>query len=279
MVGSGTCLHPAGPGVRGSQFTMTLCTLRLLVLLLAGSLLSDAATDRAFFAACRGDDVDAARRAAAAAGPGFGIDEREQGSGQTALMASVLAGADKAVEMLLSPEFNADASVPEKDGYTPMHGAGFQGRSTIASTLLKHGLDVDDVHAGDGLTPLWRTTWGSQQRHIDTATVMILEGRANVNFVTAKARHGEPHNALTSAVQRGNTRAISLLLKHGADPNQANLLDGNTALHFALKELIKYGGEPEIVKLLIELGGADMELKNKAGESARALLSKGKIDL
>ena len=105
----------------------TFCHLLRLVLLLAGSL-SAAAIDRAFFAACRGDNVAAARRAAAAAGPGFDIDEREQGSGQTALMASVLAGADKAVEMLLSAEFNADASVPEKDGYTPFHGAGFQGR-------------------------------------------------------------------------------------------------------------------------------------------------------
>ena len=35
----------------------------------------------------------------------------------------------------------ADTTVPEKDGYTPMHGAGFQGRAEIAKILLDHGVD------------------------------------------------------------------------------------------------------------------------------------------
>eukprot|EP00946_MAST-07B_sp_MAST-7B-sp1_P001020 g1020.t1 len=233
-----------------------------------------AAADRAFIGACRADDVGAARRAAAAAGPDFDINAREQASGQTALMASVLAGAEKIVPVLLS-EFKADASVAEKDGYTPMHGAGFQGRAKIASMLLKHGLDVDDVHSGDGLTPLWRTTWGRQRRHIDTAEVMIVEGKADVNFVSKKASAGQPHNILSSAVRNGNTRAVDLLLHHGADANLANPSDGNTALHFALK----FGARPEILKTLIELGGADIKLKNRAGESAMAIMSEMKLSL
>ena len=46
------------------------------------------------------------------------------GGGQTPLMASVLMGATKCVEYLLS--LGADTSIPEKDGYTPMHGAAIQ---------------------------------------------------------------------------------------------------------------------------------------------------------
>ena len=40
----------------------------------------------------------------------------------------------------------ADVTIPEKDGYTPMHGAGFQGRAEIAKVLIKHGLDPSDMH-------------------------------------------------------------------------------------------------------------------------------------
>ena len=35
----------------------------------------------------------------------------------------------------------ADTTIPEKDGYTPMHGAGFQGRAEIAKILMDHGVD------------------------------------------------------------------------------------------------------------------------------------------
>ena len=35
----------------------------------------------------------------------------------------------------------ADSSIAEKDGYTPMHGAGFQGRAEIAKMLIDAELD------------------------------------------------------------------------------------------------------------------------------------------
>ena len=44
-------------------------------------------------------------------------------------MASCLGGHLDAAKALL--ELGADVTVPEKDGYTPMHGAGFQGRAEI----------------------------------------------------------------------------------------------------------------------------------------------------
>ena len=54
----------------------------------------------------------------------------EPGSGQTPLMAAVLSGATESVRVLLL-ELNADPTIPEKDGYTPPHGAGFQGRKCL----------------------------------------------------------------------------------------------------------------------------------------------------
>ena len=50
-------------------------------------------------------------------------------------MNSVLSGKKEAVEYLLSKK--ADTSIAEKDGYTPVHGAGFQGRVETLEEILK----------------------------------------------------------------------------------------------------------------------------------------------
>jgi ankyrin repeat protein len=47
--------------------------------------------------------------------------------GQTPLMAAVLTGSYDVVDILL--RLGADATIGEADGYTPMHGAGFQGNN------------------------------------------------------------------------------------------------------------------------------------------------------
>ena len=53
------------------------------------------------------------------------INTPEKGSGQTPLMKSVLMGHTEIVKILLDLE-EVDVTIGEKDGYTPMHGAGFQ---------------------------------------------------------------------------------------------------------------------------------------------------------
>jgi|TARA_B110000196_G_C20763522_1_gene483259 ankyrin repeat protein len=78
-----------------------------------------------------------------------------------------------AVEALLSA--GADATIGEGDGYTPMHGAGFQGRAEVAKLLIAHGLDPSDVHS-DGYTPLHRSCWGGEQRHTEMARVLLEAG-------------------------------------------------------------------------------------------------------
>merc|ERR1719261_1242166 len=88
-------------------------------------------------------------------------------------MAAVLAGADKSVESLL--QANADATIGEKDGYTPFHGAGFQGRAEVAKHLLEARLDPSDRHK-DGSTPLHRACWGGEQRHTDMVRFLLKNG-------------------------------------------------------------------------------------------------------
>ena len=49
-------------------------------------------------------------------------------------------------------ENGADTTIAEKDGYTPMHGAAFQGHAYIVRLLLEHGVALRDVHK-DGFEP------------------------------------------------------------------------------------------------------------------------------
>jgi ankyrin repeat protein len=56
-----------------------------------------------------------------------------------------------------------------------MHGAGFQGRSEIATALAEAGVDPSSRHK-DGYTPIHRACWGGEQRHADTVTALLELG-------------------------------------------------------------------------------------------------------
>jgi len=104
------------------------------------------------------------------------INQQDPASGQTPLMMAVLMGKEEVVRMLLKLPV-VDASIPEKDGYTPFHGAGFQGRASIARMLIKdsRGLDPNDRHK-DGFQPIHRACWGMEARHAETVKVLVEEG-------------------------------------------------------------------------------------------------------
>jgi ankyrin repeat protein len=114
------------------------------------------------------------------------INTRQDGSGQTPLMMSVLMGQTDCVKSLLSyPE--VDVTIPEKDGYTPMHGAGFQGRSEILKLLIADSrqIDANDRHA-DGYNAIHRACWGREAKHTETVKTFIEVG--GVEFAQANAQ-------------------------------------------------------------------------------------------
>jgi ankyrin repeat protein len=67
---------------------------------------------------------DSASRVAAALDSDSAVLNTRGPGGQTPLMNAVLSGKVESVKVLIAR--GADASIGEKDGYTPMHGAGFQ---------------------------------------------------------------------------------------------------------------------------------------------------------
>ena len=101
------------------------------------------------------------------------------------MMMGTLQGKFHAVQMLLHA--GADVNIGEKDGYTPIHGAGFQGRVNIARLLVKQGgMNPNDRHS-DGYTPMHRAIWGKERRHAEAVKV-LLELGANLK---AKTPRGE----------------------------------------------------------------------------------------
>ncbi len=82
-------------------------------------------------------------------------------------------------------EFSVKVTIPEKDGYTPFHGAGFQGRATIAKMLLNHlgdhhGMKFAREKHADGFEPIFRAVWGNTERH--TETVKVRSGIVSAKF-------------------------------------------------------------------------------------------------
>eukprot|EP00397_Hematodinium_sp_SG-2012_P039207 GEMP01042775.1.p1 GENE.GEMP01042775.1~~GEMP01042775.1.p1 ORF type:complete len:242 (+),score=65.51 GEMP01042775.1:51-728(+) len=108
---------------------------------------------------------------------GADINVQMPDTGQTPLMHAVLTGQEMYVKFILSR--NPNVTIAEKDGYTPMHGAAFQGRYQIAQLLLHHGVphtpEDKDWHK-DGYAPLHRACWGFEKRHARTIEVLLRAG-------------------------------------------------------------------------------------------------------
>ena len=137
---------------------------------LVASLLAAAAVAAAnpLYAATTAADV------AKALADGAELNDRNGPGKQSPVMAAVLGGKTAVVKALL--EKGADLTIPEGDGYTPIHGAGFQGRFDLVPLLANRGgISVSDVHK-DGFTPLQRACWGRDHRHTQTVEAFLKAG-------------------------------------------------------------------------------------------------------
>jgi ankyrin repeat protein len=120
------------------------------------------------------------------------INTQDAASGQTCVMASVLRGKSLTVELLLFQ--GADPSIPEKDGYTPPHGAAFQGRTEVMAVLHEYGLSNQDFHK-DGYLPFHRACWGQTQRHAVFVNYLLKMGI--VNDVNVPSQSGKTCRDMT----------------------------------------------------------------------------------
>jgi ankyrin repeat protein len=148
---------------------------------------------------------DTVERVTVALKEGANINVKDEVNGQTALMRATLHGWTSIVSYLLDK--GADVSIGEKDGYTPPHGAGFQGRVKVMATLKDHGVDIFAASTKDGFTPFHRACWGREDRHTETIRYMIEQG------VDVNAKGGPDQRTCFEMTPNRKTRA--LLIEHG----------------------------------------------------------------
>mmetsp|Transcript_2966 Transcript_2966/g.9258 ORF Transcript_2966/g.9258 Transcript_2966/m.9258 type:complete len:293 (-) Transcript_2966:254-1132(-) len=213
-----------------------------------------------------------------------GVDPNHE-DGATALALAAKHGHLGVVKKLLT--HNANPMIPDSDGETALSHAAENGNLDVLKELLT--ADNVDVNGGDETNPPLISA--ARQGHIDCVNYLLKSGanpsKENSTGETALihaivARKAEvvqllldagadpelgcilPHakTPLIAATSRlyQNINIVVLLLKSGANPNQADK-DGNTALHTAVRDQ-----SVSLVNLLMD-AGADPNLKASNGKS------------
>ena len=88
--------------------------------------------------------------------------------GATPLMVAVTGGKHKVIKALLKS--GADTATKNAAGLSVMHAAAEKGHERVIQVLITHGLDANEVHAEDGLTPFHRAVMGG---HTDTVKSLL----------------------------------------------------------------------------------------------------------
>ena len=206
----------------------------------------------------------------------YGHDPNIQNSnGRTAIALACLKGHYSVLK------HNADLTIPDDDGWTPLINASQEGHLKMVQMLLKHGIYPNTPNSKNGITALIQA---SRNGHHGTAELLLIngadpniqdnDGRTAIEQACLKGHYKVTelllkHNAdpniptngrwtpLTAASQEGHLKIVQLLLKHGIHPNTANTKNGTTALiqasrnghHDTAELLLTNGADPNIQQL------------------------------
>ena len=175
-----------------------------------------------------------------------------------ALCAAAAAGDLKELERFL--ELGAPVDSTDYDGRTPLHLASAQAQVSCVRILVQRitEIDPDLVNAEDtfGSTPLEDAIRSADQtinRNDQDATIALLMAHgARLNFESKLLRN--LGSRLCEIAADGNTRALELYLKAGAEPTSADY-DGRTAAHLAAAGSHSKAIDLEVLLQLIRNGG------------------------
>ncbi len=138
------------------------------------------------------------------------------------------------------------------------HAASFGAADSI-SWLVANGASVDGDGTSERGTPLF---YAASNGHVNSVGFLLDRGAA-----IDKTSFEGMTPLMGAASQDGHTDVVALLLKRGANPN-AHDEQGNTALMHVSEGSYRTPASPGVARLLLA-GGADYQLRNLAGQSAK----------
>jgi ankyrin repeat protein/L-ascorbate metabolism protein UlaG (beta-lactamase superfamily) len=200
--------------------------------------------DSALMHAARAGKVDVAEYLLSA---GASLSARND-SGWSAILNAVESGDSTMVAHLL--ERGADPDTDEGRGRRALWWAALRGHRAVVELLIERGADVG-ADPPDDAPAVARAMDGG---HLEVCG-LLLENGAPVDAVDPSTRRTTLH----SASLKGLTDFVSLLLKHGADPNLRDA-GGRTAIHYA-----GLYGHGDVVELLRESGAETAGLVENYG--------------
>lgn len=157
----------------------------------------------------------------------------------------------------------ADVNAQDANGVTPLHSVASRGHLEAAELLIEKGARLD-VKMYDRTTPLHLAA----VKGFDKLEALLVEKGSPLD-----SRDTFESTPLIAAVIEGQTRVVELLAESVEKQNKdlLNLMDydGDTALHWACAK-----GDIESTQCLVAKG-ADLEIRNTAGESPWNLAEKG----
>lgn len=166
-------------------------------------------------------------------------------AGDTRLIDAVKDSNVKTVQALVRGR--VDVNAPAADGATALHWAAHKDDLTTADLLIRAGARPN-IANDLGVTPLHLACTNRS-----TAMVRrLLTAGANPN---AKLLRGE--TVLMECARTGNADAVAALLKAGAHVNEAEAVNQQTALMWAVAQQ-----HPKVVEILLE-GGADIRARSR----------------
>jgi ankyrin repeat protein len=177
-------------------------------------------------------------------------------SNQTALHCAAGYGYKDIVEMLLGKD--ANVSLKDDEGETALHFAAGQGYQSIVEMLIGKGEDVLATDC-EGRTALH---FAARRGHNEVVR-LLLDKMADPKTEDSKGR-----TALHFAAGYGSEKVVGRLLEQlSKDTIDVQDEYGQTALHFAARGK-EVGGKYEEVRKLLEDKGANLTLKDRAGQTA-----------
>jgi ankyrin repeat protein len=204
---------------------------------------------------------------------GADVNAKERTHAQTALMWAAAQGHSRVVRTLI--ESGSDIRARSTNGFTPLLFAARQGDVESIRALIGAGADVDET-ALDGSSALLVATASGQE----AAALLLLEKGADPNradsigYTPLHAVVWKPSAKAGLTRANGTSALVDALLAHGADPDARIRSDPppvpgsyffQTGLEGATPYWLAARAADTSVMQTLAAGGADLQLRNKAG--------------